>query len=79
MLALNALELRPGITIEDLADILSVTIEGVALRALSGPPEEREQLRLTLRKAVLAVLVSSVNPGDGLCLDEVLWQLMAVP
>ncbi|WP_431921238.1 TetR/AcrR family transcriptional regulator [Nonomuraea jabiensis] len=79
MLAVNDLKLRPDITIEDLADILSVTVEGVAFRALSGPPEDHERLRLTLRKAVLAVLVSTVDPGDDLNLDEVLWRLMAVP
>ncbi|MGR6924223.1 TetR/AcrR family transcriptional regulator [[Actinomadura] parvosata] len=79
MLAVNELDLRPGVTIDDLADILSVTVEGVAFLALSAAPQERERLRLTLHKAVLAVLASTVDPGDGLSLEEVLWRRMAVP
>lgn len=79
MLAVNDLRLRPGITIEDLADILSVTVEGVAFRALSGPAEDYERLRLTLRKAVLAVLDSMVDSGDDLSLDEQLRRIILAP
>ncbi|GAA1613411.1 hypothetical protein GCM10009733_006870 [Nonomuraea maheshkhaliensis] len=79
MLAVNAVGLRPGVTVEDLADILAVTVEGVAFRALSGPAEDRERLELTLRKAVLAVLVSTVDSGDDLSLDEHLRRIIRSP
>ncbi|MEU8402959.1 hypothetical protein AB0C28_47915 [Nonomuraea sp. NPDC048892] len=75
------MRLRPDITLEDLADILSVTVEGVAFRALSGPAEDYERLERTLRKAVLAVLVSTVNVnrGDDLSLDEQPRRIILVP
>ncbi|MFI9848097.1 TetR/AcrR family transcriptional regulator [Nonomuraea sp. NPDC051941] len=79
MLAVNDLKLRPDISIEDLADILSIVVEGVASRVLSGPQEEGERLRGLLRKAVLAVLVSAVDSGDDLKLEDLLRRFIVAP
>jgi AcrR family transcriptional regulator len=79
MLAVNDLKLRPDIKIDDLADILSIVIEGVAFRILSGPQDDGKRLRNLLQKAVLAVLVSAIDSGDDLGLEDVLKRLIVAP
>jgi hypothetical protein len=68
------LRLRPGVTINDVAEILSALSMGISLRIASDDhadliDDERKQS--LLGTAALAVLASCIDPGDGQSLEEI--------
>jgi hypothetical protein len=70
----RGLRLRPGVTINDVAEILSALSMGISLRIASDDhadliDDERKQS--LLGTAALAVLASCIDPGDGQSLEEI--------
>jgi hypothetical protein len=77
MMAARGLELREGISLGELADILTALVEGCALRAMAEGPETRvldvESKRGLLSTAALALVAGAMRPkcrDDGLSLAE---------
>jgi hypothetical protein len=71
----RGLRLRPGITLDVLADILSSLSSGISLRILSDPDAnliDDEHHRSLLGTAAIAILASCIDPGDGRSLEEVI-------
>jgi len=71
----RGLRLRPGITLGDVAEMLSALSAGISLRIASDDEanlidEERQQS--LLGTAALAVLASCIDTGDGKSLEEVI-------
>jgi hypothetical protein len=76
----RGLRLRPGITPDVLADILSALSSGISLRILSDPDVnliDDEHRRSLLGTAAIAVLASCIDPGDGRSLEEVIRDIVA--
>ncbi|HWG22578.1 hypothetical protein [Actinospica sp.] len=77
MMTARGLQLREGISLGQLADILTALVEGCALRAMAEGPETRvlnvADKRGLLSTAALALLAGSMEPKgleDGLSLAE---------
>ena len=85
MMTARGLQLREGISIGELADILTALVEGCALRAMAEGPETRVldtgNQRSLLSKAALALIRGSMEPKgleDGLSLAESVNAMAAV-
>jgi hypothetical protein len=75
----RGLRLRPGITVEDFADIISALSSGIALRTASDPGEhliDHERHRSLLGTAAIAVLASCIDTGDGRSLEELIGDIV---
>jgi hypothetical protein len=73
----RGLRLRPGITLDDFADMLSALSSGLSLRILSDPDAHANLIddsrrRSLLGTAAIAILASCIDPGDGKSLEEVI-------
>ncbi len=66
-------KLRPGLTYRDINLMLATAAEGMALRALVDPTGiiDTEAKTSLLGKLSLALLVSCLDPGDGLSLEDI--------
>ena len=65
--------LRPGLSFDDFAVILTAVAEGLALRAIGDratPVLDHERRRSLLGTAALALMIAFVDPGDGDTLEE---------
>lgn len=75
----RGLRLRPGVTLEDFADIISSLSSGISLRILSDPDAkliDDERRRSLLGTAAIAILASCIDPGDGKSLEEMLGDIV---
>ncbi|HEX4787319.1 MAG TPA: hypothetical protein VH372_02570 [Actinospica sp.] len=86
MIAARGLKLRAGISLGELADILTATVEGCALRAVAEGPEERvldrADRRSLLGLAALAIVRGSLEPKDaedGLSLTDAVNFMVTAP
>jgi len=75
----RGLQLRPGITIDHIAEILSALSIGISLRIATDDDadlidDERQQS--LLGTAALAVLASCIDTGDGRSLEEVIREIV---
>lgn len=83
VMAARGLRLRAGLTLDDLADALSATNDGVVLRALGDPAAgvlDHENRRSLTDKIVLAVLYAFLerdDHSDGLTLEQVTTQRLS--
>lgn len=72
----RGLRLRSGVTLDDLADALSATADGVVLRALGDPGSgvlDHDRRRSLMGKLALAILYSFLerdDDSDGLTLEQ---------
>ena len=79
------LRLRPGVTLDDCADLLAAVADGLALRALSDPAArivDRERRRCLLGTAALALIAGCVeraDQADGLSLEEAVRDMTSRP
>jgi len=70
------LRLRPGVTLDDCADLLVAVADGLAMRALADPAArvlDHARQRSLLGTAVLALIAGCVeraDPGDGVPLEQ---------
>jgi hypothetical protein len=75
----RGLRLRPGITLSDVAEILSALSVGISLRIASDDDAgliDDERRQSLLGTAALAVLASCIDAGDGRSLEEVVRELV---
>jgi hypothetical protein len=75
----RGLRLRPGVTIEDLTEILSALTTGVSLHiAADSDPGliDHARRRSLLGTAAIAVLASCIDPGDGQSLEQAITDLV---
>jgi hypothetical protein len=73
------LRLRPGVTLEDLIEIISALVTGITLRAGTEPAPslvDHERRRSLLGTAAIAVLASCIDPGDGRTIEEAIAELI---
>ncbi|MFD9890965.1 hypothetical protein ACFWY9_16595 [Amycolatopsis sp. NPDC059027] len=74
VLTARGLQLRPGVTFEDLTVLLTALAEGLALR-VSAEPEARildhDKRQSVLGVAAMALFAGCVDPGDGRPLTDV--------
>jgi hypothetical protein len=73
------LRLRPGVTLEDLIEIISALVTGITLRAGAEPAPglvDHERRRSLLGTAALAVLASCIDPGDGRTVEQAIAELI---
>lgn len=69
----RGLRLRPGVTVEEVADLLVILSDGVALRALSDSSSgviDHDKHESLLGKGAAALIAGFHDPGDGLSLQE---------
>jgi hypothetical protein len=69
----RSLRLRPGVTLDDVTDMLTALADGVGLRLISDPNAnliDHEHQQSLLGKAALAIVVSCVDPGDHNSLED---------
>ena len=70
----RGLTLRPDISIDDLANMLAAMADGIGLRLIAERDDtnliDHAKRRSLLGKAAMALVVSCVDAGDGLSLDE---------
>jgi hypothetical protein len=72
----RGLRLRPGITIDDLANVLSALVDGLTLRTIGDPSAslvDHDQKRTLLGTAALALIYSFLEPAEkatGLSLEQ---------
>lgn len=69
----RGVELRPGVTMEDLANVLTALSDGFLLRSMTDADADfidHENRRTLFGRAALAVIVACVDPGDGQPLEE---------
>ncbi|MFG2005537.1 TetR/AcrR family transcriptional regulator [Spirillospora sp. NPDC048911] len=78
ILSINDLELRPGVDVEELVEIFSMMAESAALRIHSGSRDYEHQHNL-LHKGALAVLLTFIDPGDQLSVEELARQFIQTP
>jgi len=74
VLSARGLSLRPGVTVRDLAVLLTAVNEGLAFRVASVPDHavlDESARRGLLGTAALALFTGSVDTGDGAALEEV--------
>jgi hypothetical protein len=86
MIAARGLKLRPGVTLNQLTDILTATVEGCGLRAVAEGPDacvlDRANRRSLLSIAALAVVRGCLEPKDaedGLSLADAVNALVTAP
>lgn len=86
MIAARGLRLRAGVTIGQLADVLTATVEGCALRAVAEGAHvrvlDRDGQRSLLGVAALAVVRGCLEPKgfeDGLCLADAVNDMVTAP
>ncbi len=75
----RGLRLRPGVTISDIAEILSALSMGISLRIATDDNAELiddERRQSLLGTAALAVLASCIDAGDGQSLEEIIRELV---
>jgi len=75
----HGLQLRPGISYEELADILSGLSEGLSLRIRADPDcgiVDHEARQTLLGKAAIMLIVGGIDTGDGQELNAVVRQLV---
>lgn len=75
----RGLKLRPGVTIEDLTEILSALTTGLSLRIAAGHDPgliDHASHESLLGTAVIAVLASFIDPGDGRSLEQAVTDLV---
>ncbi|MET7653988.1 hypothetical protein [Streptomyces sp. NPDC005486] len=76
LLEARHLQLRPGITLDDIANLIAVTIDGLALRSIGDPSSgliDHERQRSLLGTMALAVIHSCLEPSestDGMTLED---------
>ncbi len=76
------LRLRPGITIDDIVNLLSVMVDGLTLRALGDPSSaliDHDRKRTLLGTAALALIYSAVEPAQnasGLTLEQAVHEMI---
>jgi len=72
----RGLQLRPGISVEDIANLLAALVDGIALRTMGDPSSgliDRDRRRTLLGTAALAVVHSFMEPAenpDGMTLED---------
>lgn len=72
----RGLQLRPGITLDDLANLLAAIVDGLSLRSLGDPASkliDHDRKRSLLGTAALAMILGcleSVEEPDGLTLEQ---------
>ncbi|WP_406485517.1 hypothetical protein [Streptomyces microflavus] len=68
LLEARHLQLRPGITLDDIANLLAATVDGLALRSIGDPSSDlidHERRRSLLGTMALAVIQSCLEPSEG--------------
>jgi hypothetical protein len=81
----RGLRLRPGVTLDDCADLLAAVSDGLALRALADPGTrviDRARRRCLLGTAALALIAGCLeraDHSDGLSLEEAVRAMMSEP
>jgi hypothetical protein len=81
----RGLRLRPGITLDDCADVLAAIADGLTMRALADPAAplvDRARRRCLLGKAALALIAGGVERADrdnGLSLEEAARVMISQP
>jgi hypothetical protein len=66
----RGLQLRPGLTIDDIANILAALVDGIALRLFGNPADalvDHDKKRTLLGTAALAVAYSFLEPTKDAC------------
>jgi hypothetical protein len=72
----RGLRLRPGLTLDDLANALSAATDGITLRAIGDPgagvldDEKRRSLMGTVALAVIHAFLEPEDDADGLTLEQ---------
>ncbi len=72
----RGMRLRPGVTIDDIANLLAALVDGIALRSFGNPTTDlidRDRRRTLLGTAALALVYSfmeRVEDPDGMTLEE---------
>lgn len=72
----RGMQLRPGISVEDIADLLAALVDGIALRSIGNPSTgliDRDRHRTLLGTAALALVYSLMEPvenADGMTLED---------
>ncbi len=78
----RGLRLRPGITVDDMANVLSALVDGLALRAVGNPSPalvDHDRKRTVLGSAALALVYSFLEPAgsaSGLTLEEAVQEMI---
>lgn len=78
----RGLRLRPGITIDDLANVLSALVDGVILRTLGDPSSaliDHDRKRTLLGTTTLALIYSFLEPAgnvSGLTLEQAVHEMI---
>jgi hypothetical protein len=81
----RGLRLRPGITLDECADLLAAVADGVAIRALADPASpviDRARRRCLLGTAALAVIAGCVERADstgGVSLEDAVRDMIGEP
>jgi hypothetical protein len=73
------LTLRPGVTFEELADILSALSEGIAIRIKADPQAtfvDDDRQRSLLGRAALMLIAGCVDRGDELNIEKAVCELV---
>ena len=76
LLQARHMQLRPGITLDDIANLLAATVDGLALRSIGDPSSDlidHERRRSLLGTMALAVMHSCLEPAesaDGMTLED---------
>jgi hypothetical protein len=76
LLQARGLQLRPGVTLDDIANLLAAIVDGLALRSLGDPSGDlidHERRRTLLGTAALAVIHSFLErteQADGMTLEQ---------
>jgi hypothetical protein len=64
----RGLRLRPGVTVDDMANVLSALVDGLALRTVGNPSPaliDHDRKRTVLGKAALALVYSFLEPAGN--------------
>ena len=78
----RGLRLRPGITIDDMANVLSALVDGLALRTVGNPSPalvDHDRKRTVLGTAALALVYSFLEPAgnaSGLTLEQAVQEMI---
>jgi hypothetical protein len=78
----RGLRLRPGITIDDLANVLSALVDGLTLRTVGNPSAaliDHDRKRTLLGTAALALIYSFLEPAEeasGLTLEQAVHEMI---
>jgi hypothetical protein len=69
----EGLSLRPGVSFQDIADILSAVSGGLAVHAICDPDRQfvdHDARKSLLGKTAIGLLMAFADPGDGLTLED---------